>query len=189
MVLPQAEAELVIDIIDESCPHCPEALYADHRLQDASPAQWSAVEAAWVVMAEQRGGQGQLVARAAPAPPAAASALDSRRWSAVQERLQEETAAADWHTWIEPLVLLDLGGDTAVVGAPNVFVRDQVAALYAEPLAEALSAELGRPVRVEVVIDMPVPVQQTWPRREGTGCTTRVNGAHAGKSRPYEPAV
>jgi hypothetical protein len=49
--------------------------------------------------------------------------------------------------------LLEITGDSAVVGTPNVFVRDHVRAVYQERLADALAAELGRRVEVEVVID------------------------------------
>ncbi len=158
VVLPQAQAELVIDIIDQHCPRSPEALYADPQLADASPAQWSAVEAAWAVMAEQRRGQSRIAPRAAQPSPTGASTSDNSVWPAVQKRLAQDVSAADWRTWIEPLALLEIDEGTAIVGAPNVFSRDQVAAIYAGPLEESLAAELGRTVRVEVVIGTSVLV-------------------------------
>jgi len=39
-----------------------------------------------------------------------------------------------------------------IIAADNVFVRDEVTNRFAGILAEALSAELGRPVEIEVVI-------------------------------------
>jgi chromosomal replication initiation ATPase DnaA len=66
--------------------------------------------------------------------------------------------AADWSTWIESLVLLELGDDTAVIGAPNCFARDHVSRDYAQLLANALRDELDRDMRVEVVISSPLIV-------------------------------
>jgi chromosomal replication initiation ATPase DnaA len=61
-------------------------------------------------------------------------------------------APSEWDTWIEPLDLLALDGGAAVVGAPNCFARDQLAATYGTLLEDALTAELGHPVAIEVVI-------------------------------------
>jgi hypothetical protein len=53
--------------------------------------------------------------------------------------------------WLEPTTLLHLGEDTATLSAPNIFVRNRIAAHYHDQLAATLSAVVGRPLRITVV--------------------------------------
>ncbi len=52
----------------------------------------------------------------------------------------------------------DRSFDIAVVGAPNVFARDEVQRRYVPQIAAALLSELGHAVEVEVVIGTLVSV-------------------------------
>jgi hypothetical protein len=58
----------------------------------------------------------------------------------------------EWITWIAPTRLLHLDQDYAIIGTPNTFVRDVVEERYRQQLAAGLSARLGRPLQVQVVI-------------------------------------
>jgi chromosomal replication initiation ATPase DnaA len=55
--------------------------------------------------------------------------------------------------WLEPTGLLHLGEDTATISAPNMFVRNRLAAHYHDQLAATLSAVVGRPLCIDVVTD------------------------------------
>ncbi len=73
-------------------------------------------------------------------------------WQAARSRLAQDIAPADFDTWIAPLVLLDVIGDAAILGAPNVFVRDVVARDYVPLIAGALRSAWGRSIRVDLAI-------------------------------------
>nr|MBA3948214.1 hypothetical protein [Herpetosiphonaceae bacterium] len=73
-------------------------------------------------------------------------------WHQVQARLQPQFACTEFETWIRPTKLLDLDGQEAVVGTPNVFVRQELEQRYHLQLTEALAAEVGRPVDVLLTI-------------------------------------
>jgi chromosomal replication initiation ATPase DnaA len=79
-------------------------------------------------------------------------------WSAVRARLARAIHTEEFDTWLAPLQLLDISDAMVVLAAPNVFVRDQIQAVYNEVLEQAVACELGRAVRVEVVIQSLVPV-------------------------------
>ncbi len=79
-------------------------------------------------------------------------------WDKVLARLSTLVDLVSWETWLAPTHLLDIIDNIAVVGAPNVFARDEVQRRYVPRLATALSTELGRAVEVEVVIGTLVPV-------------------------------
>ena len=74
----------------------------------------------------------------------------------------QEWAAAEFHraghpratlpTWRTDTVLLDIPDTDAVVGTPNVCVRDALAA-HTPLLATALERQLGQTVSVLVVVD------------------------------------
>ncbi len=73
-------------------------------------------------------------------------------WQAACTWLAGEIGAEEFTTWIRPLRLVEAEGETAIVAAPNVFVRDALTDRYAGLLAQALGSELGRSVAVMAVI-------------------------------------
>ncbi len=54
--------------------------------------------------------------------------------------------------WLAQTLLLVLADDEALVGVPNIFVREVMEATYRQPLERALSARVGRPLRLQIVI-------------------------------------
>jgi chromosomal replication initiator protein len=72
-------------------------------------------------------------------------------WQSVLQRLKPQLDAEAFSTWLAGTVLLALD-DQAVVGADNVFVRDELVGHYQTEIAAALAAEIGQPVDVEIVI-------------------------------------
>ncbi len=91
--------------------------------------------------------------RALPGPPGAAPPPEL--WSAVLATLRETCPAPEWTTWLAPTALLELTDTTAVVGTPNVFVRDMVRDQYRALLEATMQACLGQVHSVEVVIGTP----------------------------------
>jgi len=59
--------------------------------------------------------------------------------------------ANERQVWLEPTALRALGEDCATIHAPNIFVRNRIAAHYHDQLAATLSAVVGRPLHIEVV--------------------------------------
>jgi hypothetical protein len=76
-------------------------------------------------------------------------------WPGVLARLAQEIAPDEFSVWLSTTTLLDIIDDEAIIGTPNVFVRNQVRDIYGTRLVEALAAELGHVVQVEVVVDTP----------------------------------
>lgn len=68
------------------------------------------------------------------------------------DRLRSEVAPDAFATWLSTTALLEHEHSLVVIGTPNVFVRDEVASTYLPLIEEALRAELGHPVSVEIVI-------------------------------------
>jgi chromosomal replication initiation ATPase DnaA len=83
---------------------------------------------------------------------ASPSQLDDPRWTAARANVAKHATPTEFNTWIEPLVVLDVIGETIILGAPNVFVRDEVAKAYLSSITDALATEFGRAMQVEVVI-------------------------------------
>ena len=83
-----------------------------------------------------------------PHPPTPTSEL----WRNALARLQRQVPADSYATWLSTTELLDIIDDTAIIGTPNVFVRDEVAARYRDDIAAALEQALGKPLAVEIVI-------------------------------------
>jgi hypothetical protein len=155
-------AERVLDIVDAHCPQDTGALTAELAGLGDEPALRVAVQGVWSLMAEHRRGPQRL-------PGAWLVALDGRHageprmtnefgqiWHTVLGRLGHVIAPDEFRTWLTALNMVDIIEGTAIIGTPNVFVRDEVTAKYREQLAAALEAELGRAVAVEFVIASPV---------------------------------
>ncbi len=149
-------AELIIDHVDTCCPHAPDALQ-DTDITGLAAMQ--AAEAVWLVMADLRSGASSLFHRTQTmVSPLELAVKPSDNyvnlWQMVCARLQHELPASVYKTWFVPSMLLDLAGEVAVIGTPNVFVRDEIASTYCNQLTAALAAEVGRPLQIEVVVDL-----------------------------------
>ncbi len=96
---------------------------------------------------------GPLPVRELAAPPG--TIPPPELWSAVLNTLRERCPAGEWTTWLEPTTLLELTAATAVVGTPNVFVRDIVRDQYRALLEATLQHCLGQVRSVQIVIGGP----------------------------------
>ena len=77
-------------------------------------------------------------------------------WAAIQQRLQDTIPCEEFETWIAPLSVVMIEDDLAVLATPNIFVRTEVRERYSAAIITELAAELGRSVRLELVIDQPM---------------------------------
>jgi chromosomal replication initiator protein len=55
-----------------------------------------------------------------------------QQWADVQDMLRDEVGDTAYTTWLQPLHASELDGDRVVIGAPTPFMRDWVAAHYAD---------------------------------------------------------
>lgn len=90
--------------------------------------------------------------RLVPSPPEPPPTAHTAVWQQVCDQLRTDGSAAELVPWLTDTVLLDLTATTAVVGTPNVFVRDAVQR-HAALLALALAAVATLDVDVTVVVD------------------------------------
>src|SRR4051812_8466439 len=59
---------------------------------------------------------------------------------------------SEFDTWIKPTTLVAIEDSMAIVGTPNIFVRQELEGRYIAPITETLTTILGYPVQVQVVI-------------------------------------
>ncbi len=90
-----------------------------------------------------------------PQVPSAHNYRQSGGLHAVLTTIQRDVAPVEFATWLENTTLLDVDEErqTVVVGTPHVFARDAVEQRYLMVLATKLSAQLGQPYALQVVIE------------------------------------
>ena len=153
------DAMMLLDLVDRHCPHDLQHLEANPMLVDAALERHAAVQIVWNVMLEFRGVPGRIEG-AQPRVPAGplSGTLPSgehayvQLWEAVLARIAPSFDRDTLTTWLHPTVLLDIQPDVAIVGTPNVFVRDEVETHYKKLLVDALALELDRPITITCVI-------------------------------------
>ena len=74
------------------------------------------------------------------------------KWQQALDLLKLQLPPDKYVTWIQSNNLLLVEKQVAIVGAPNVFVRQEVELHYSKQIAAVLSELYGRPLEVEVVI-------------------------------------
>ncbi len=84
-------------------------------------------------------------------------------WQAVLAKIQEQVPRGEFDTWIKPCVLLDVESQVAIVGTPNIFVRQEIESRYLSILRAALEGAVGYRVETQVVIGS-TPVDQPYER-------------------------
>lgn len=141
----------LLDLVDRHAPDAPDALTGDPCYNAGNAALRAAAAALWAMMHDLRGGGSTRELAVAPTS-AEVERGTADLWCAVLERVRGEVARADYETWLVPARLLVLENRVAVVGADNVFAREQIQQAHSEALGRAFAAELGSAIRVDVVI-------------------------------------
>lgn len=88
-----------------------------------------------------------------PAPPPIAPDTEiMARWRQALDQLKQQLERQAYETWIAPNQLLVVEDDLAILGTPNIFVRQEVEHHYTAELEAALSQSYGRPMTLQAVI-------------------------------------
>jgi chromosomal replication initiator protein len=77
-------------------------------------------------------------------------------WQRAIDSLEDGALSPQNKAWIQLTRPLGLVEDTALLAAPNEFTRELLESRYRPLIADALSAQLGRPIRVAVTVE-PLP--------------------------------
>jgi chromosomal replication initiator protein len=93
-------------------------------------------------------------------------------WQRAAERIRESLGQVGYETWIGPLNFIGLEDRTATIEAPNRFFRDWVSDRYLDLMQQILSAELGGPIEVKLILG-----------KDAIG--TKVNGASNGNGHSH----
>ncbi|MDA0565313.1 chromosomal replication initiator protein DnaA [Streptomonospora sp. S1-112] len=110
-------------------------------------------------------------------------------WSSVLSSLDNSTLPPQQRAWLPQTRPLGLIEDTALLAAPNEFAKEVLETRLRPAISQALSAELGREIRVAVTVDptavQPPPAAASAPGAYGPGA------ADPGPARPpwQQPAI
>ncbi|GAA4053323.1 chromosomal replication initiator protein DnaA [Nonomuraea soli] len=84
-------------------------------------------------------------------------------WQRALENFLDESVPIQQRTWLSMVRPIALADDTIVLGVPNDFIKDLIERKLRALVAHALSQELGRPMRLAVLIDTTIPDQPVAP--------------------------
>jgi len=73
-------------------------------------------------------------------------------WTRVVGQLKEEVGEAAYRSWLQPMTVERVEGGQAIVAAPTPFLRDWVAAHYADRILTLWRVENRRVLRVSIVV-------------------------------------
>ena len=73
-------------------------------------------------------------------------------WQKAADRIRESLGQVGYETWIGPLNFVGLQDRMATIEAPNRFFRDWVSDRYLDLMQQVLSAELGEPIEVKLIL-------------------------------------
>jgi chromosomal replication initiator protein len=95
-------------------------------------------------------------------------------WQKAADRIRDSLGQVGYETWIGPLNFVQLQDRTAIIEAPNRFFRDWVKDRYLELLQQELSAEVGEPVEISLVLSKDPPGSKAHhPNGNGNSNTSR----------------
>ena len=86
-------------------------------------------------------------------------------WARAIAGLPDGTLSPQHRAWVMLTRPLGLVEDTALIAAPNEFAKDVLDSRLRPVIAQALSAALGRDIRVAVTVQPPVPGEALATRR------------------------
>ncbi len=73
-------------------------------------------------------------------------------WQTAVGDLQVQVPHNEFETWIKPTTLVDIEDNLAILGTPNIFVRQELEGRYLPVLSHALGSAVGYPLQVQIVI-------------------------------------
>jgi len=107
-------------------------------------------------------------------------------WSSVLENLDNSSLPPQQRAWLPQTRPLGLIEDTALLAAPNEFAKEILETRLRPAISQALSAELGREIRVAVTVD-PTAVTPAAPVKPPPGAGAKDGRAPDAARRPSWP--
>jgi len=107
-------------------------------------------------------------------------------WSSVLENLDNSSLPPQQRAWLPQTRPLGLIEDTALLAAPNEFAKEILETRLRPAISQALSAELGREIRVAVTVD-PTAVTPAAPVEPPPGAGAKDGRAPDAARRPSWP--
>jgi chromosomal replication initiator protein len=104
-------------------------------------------------------------------------------WQAALGDLEVQIRRDEFDTWIKPTALIAIEDTLAIVGTPNIFVKQKLEGRYLGTITETLSAILGAPMQVQVVIGNQSEINQLSPVEEATRADGDGRVAATGRAR------
>ncbi len=161
-MLPPPDAFALIELIDRCCPGSPEDVLRDNFYCNAAPRVQVTGATLWALMNEARHGHvprldvPQPSRTGAPQPStelaAAPPRADLELWQKVLALLRPHVPQAEFETWFKDTRLIQLDQERAIIGTPNVFVREHVATHYLPLITAAIGEIVGSPIVADAVI-------------------------------------
>ncbi|HEU0113521.1 MAG TPA: DnaA N-terminal domain-containing protein, partial [Thermomicrobiales bacterium] len=95
--------------------------------------------------------------------------MDARRlWQTFLEDIGARLSKSVVDNYLRQSTLVGFEDDVAMVAAPNTFTASTLETRFAGPIERCLSSVVGRPVRVEFVVQAAVPAHGEGDAREDT---------------------
>jgi chromosomal replication initiator protein len=107
-------------------------------------------------------------------------------WMRALEKMDSTILPPQQRAWLPQTRPLGLIEDTALLAAPNNFAKEVLETRLRPAISHALSAELGRDIRVAVTVD-PAAVQPTAQGEDGFLAPTSQTQSDPGQMHPPEP--
>ena len=114
-------------------------------------------------------------------------------WDQVVQELSDGTLSPQQRAWMRvtrPIGLLD---GTALLAAPSDFAKEAIERALRDPITDALSRRLGRPVSLAVKVDAVTPTPKVARPAagdsNGTSTSNGVGAMHAGPVPPVHPVA
>ncbi|WP_412759523.1 chromosomal replication initiator protein DnaA [Nocardiopsis tropica] len=111
-------------------------------------------------------------------------------WSSVLDGIDNDSLPAHQRAWLPQTRPLGLIEDTALIAAPNEFTKKVLETRLYPAISKALSAHLGREIRVAVTVDpTAVPTPPPTPAPSASYGPSASRGAEADRGHTFSPGT
>ncbi|WP_433699221.1 chromosomal replication initiator protein DnaA [Nocardiopsis sp. CA-288880] len=111
-------------------------------------------------------------------------------WSSVLDGIDNDSLPAHQRAWLPQTRPLGLIEDTALIAAPNEFTKKVLETRLYPAISKALSAHLGREIRVAVTVDpTAVPTPPPTPAPSASYGPSAPRGAEADRGHTFSPGT
>jgi chromosomal replication initiator protein len=99
--------------------------------------------------------------------PAVGGADIQAQWARVRGRLRDEFGEAAFRSWLKSMTLAEVTNGRVRIGVPTRFLRDWVAAHYADRIRALWSGENGTIAGIDIFVNNNAPIAETVPALVG----------------------